>query len=720
MKNFTFKSMLVCVALASTSTAMQAQRVTFQKNDEITSSWRESHRTVPLLADFNNDGNMDIYYSGTSGVNGWTTGGFLVKNLGNLNLEMIAEYKKEIQQVQTGEDENGNPIYEDREVTVGMANGLPYTAWGMGSQVLDYNQDGLVDFIFTNRGGNDTGTRKELVLVKNLGNFQFEKVEDKALAALPHGDNNDPFNEGQDVGCLSIGDYNKDGYPDLITQGNGQEGRFVRLLKNVEGDHFEVADVFNPLPYEVETNKLGIYKKTEETVDEEGITIPGAYTQEPTMKAKPMSHGSVLFADFDNDGWLDIVSTGYMDGDDSDPVAGSQIGGDAIRFYRNLQNGEFQDVTDHLCAEGETVDNVFQRWGTEDSWLSAIDFNQDGKMDLVLVGDIRGRGEKQAALLMNIYDSEAGKFAFEETTTGLAPVAATPSRIASVADLNGDDCPDYVMKGWTSYKEPGTEDAKGWTYAISYSDHGGYVMDFWADGTKEPEGIGGYFVETSTSFGDLNGDGLLDIVASDWGANGDALFVSLNTTTTDAEVTAPEAPANVAATYDDGKLTVTWDAAVLPISGNQPLYNLYVQDKNTGATRMIVPANVKTGFQLGYSWFNSYVLSGGEEPSYTFENIPVGEYVVGVQTVSYSYAASAFATAEIDLTGIDNVSSAQGLKVVVGNNTVLVKGEKNVPVSVYSVSGSLVASGVTNAPILLNGQGLYIVKAGEQASKIVK
>ena len=135
---------------------------------------------------------------------------------------------------------------------------------------------------------------------------------------------------------------------------------------------------------------------------------------------------------------------------------------------------------------------------------------------------------------------------------------------------------------------------------------------------------------------------------------------------------------------------------------------------------MIVPANVETGFQLGYSWFNSYVLSGGEDPSYTFENIPAGEYVVGVQTVSYSYAASAFATAEIDLTGIDNVSSAQGLKVVVGNNTVLVKGEKNVPVSVYSASGSLVASGVTNAPILLNGQGLYIVKAGEQASKIVK
>ena len=712
MKNFTFKSMLVCVALASTSTAMQAQRVTFQKNDEVSSQMRESHRTAPLWADFNNDGLMDIYYSGTSCVHGWTSGGFLVKNQGNLQFEMDTEQKKEVQQVQVGTDDTtGEAIYEEREVVVGMVNGLPNTAFGMGSQSLDFNQDGLIDFIFVNRGGNDTGTRKELVLVKNLGNYKFEKVEDEALAALPHGENNDCFNEGQDVGCLSIGDYNKDGYPDLITQGVGQEGRFVRLLKNVEGDHFEVADVFNPLPYGVETNKLGIYKKTEETVDEEGITIPGAYTQEPTMKPKAMSHGSVLFADFDNDGWLDIVSTGYMDGDDSDPVAGSQIGGDAIRFYRNLQNGEVQDVTDHLCAEGETVDNVFQRWGTEDTWLSALDFNQDGKIDLTMVGSVRGRDKKQAIVLQNVYDPETGKFAFQEETTGLAPISGTTCRMAAVADLNGDDYPDYAMGGWTSY-----EDRNDWAWAMSYSENANYVMDWFSP--NEPEGIGGYFQEATTSFGDFNGDGLLDILASNWGANMDAMFFSLNTT--DAEVTAPEAPVNVAATYDDGKLTVTWDAALLPVSGNEPLYNLYVQDKKTGATRMIVPANVETGFQLGYSWFNSYVLSGGEEPSYTFENIPVGEYVVGVQTVSYSYAASAFATAEIDLTGIDNVSSAQGLKVVVGNNTVLVKGEKNVPVSVYSVSGSLVASGVTNAPILLNGQGLYIVKAGEQASKIVK
>ena len=711
MRNFTLKSMIVCAALASTSSAMYAQRVTFQKNDAISNEvLRKTHRTIPMWADFNNDGLMDVYYSGTSCNHNWTSGGFLVKNLGDLNLEMVTDVKTEVQQVQVGTDEaTGEPIYEEREVVVGMANGLPYTAFGMGSQSLDYNQDGLIDFIITNRGGNDTGTRKELVLVKNLGNYQFEKVEDEVLAAVPFGENNDSFNEDQEVGCFSIGDYNKDGYPDLICQGAGQEGRFVRLLKNVQGDHFEVADVFRPLAYEVETNKLGIYKKTDATVDEDGIEIPGAYTTEPTMKAKPMSHGSVLFADFDNDGWLDIVATGYMDGDDSDPVAGPQIGGDAIRFYRNLQNGEFQDVTDHLCAEGETVDNVFQRWGTEDSWLSALDFNQDGKIDITITGSMRREG-KQSALLMNVYDAETGKFAFEETTTGLSPISGTTVRLATVADLNGDDYPDYVMRGWTSY-----EGINDWRFAINYSENGSYVIDWF--NTNEPEGIGGHFSETM-SFGDINGDGLLDMIASNWWTSNDQCFLSLNTT--DVEVTTPDAPANVVATYADGKLTVTWDAASLPVSGNEPLYNLYVQNKATGATRMIVPANVETGFQLGYSWFNSYVLSGGEEPSYTFENLADGQYIVGVQAVSYSYAASTFATTEIEVASGINTVSAQGLQVVVANNTVLVKGENNIPVSVYSVAGSLVGSGVTNTPILLKEGGLYIVKAGEEALKIVK
>lgn len=73
------------------------------------------------------------------------------------------------------------------------------------------------------------------------------------------------------------------------------------------------------------------------------------------MKAKPLSHGSVAFIDFDNDGWLDIVATGWADGTEDKTSVGVEVGGDEIRFYRNLQNGEFQDVTDKFVKAAQNI-----------------------------------------------------------------------------------------------------------------------------------------------------------------------------------------------------------------------------------------------------------------------------------------------------------------------------------------------------------------------------
>lgn len=708
MKNSTFsKMMLGCVAFASMATAAQAQ-VTFEKNSDVSNKFYEVHRATPLWADFNNDGLMDIYYGGTSCCYGWTVGGYLVKNLGELNIETITEYKKEIVKEEVT-DEAGNVTVVEQERIVGMMNGLPYSSFGMGSLTFDFNQDGLVDFIFTNRGGNNSGTTKGLVLVKNLGNYMFEVVNDETLASLHWGGNETTFNEDQEAGCISVGDYDKDGYTDLICQGVGDKGRFVKLLKNVQGDHFEFAAVFNPLAWDVETNKRGVYKKTDDSVDEEGVVVPGSYIQEPTMEARPMSHGSVAFADFDNDGWLDVVTTGYADGDDSDPAVGPQIGGDVIRIYKNMQNGKFQDVTNLLCAEGETVTEVERRWGTEDSWLVCVDFNQDGKVDILITGSVTGREKKQAMLLMNV--SEEGRIAFEETATGLSPISGATCRIASMADLNGDDYPDFVKLGWTSY-----DDINNWRFAVDYSNGStDYTMNLF-DNTQPGE-IGGFFAESTTSFGDLDGDNLLDVIASGWaGSRGDTVIFSRNST--DAEVIAPAAPENVKVVVVDGKAIVTWEAAYLN-NGNEAMYNLYLKNNETGETRTIVPANPETGYQLGYAQYNAYVLSGGEDPTYTFENVPEGNYTVGVQAVTYSYAASEFATAAIE-TGVDKAYSDDVVRVSVNESGIAVYSEANAVVKVYTADGSLVAKGVTNKRIAVPGNGVYVVKANGNVVKVVK
>ena len=66
-------------------------------------------------------------------------------------------------------------------------------------------------------------------------------------------------------------------------------------------------------------------------------------------------------------------------------------------------------------------------------------------------------------------------------------------------------------------------------------------------------------------------------------------------------------------------------------NGNPAMFNLYIQDKQSGALRMVVPANLETGKQLAYAMFGCYVNTGNEDgaASYVFDKLPVGDYIVG-------------------------------------------------------------------------------------------
>lgn len=706
MKNTTLKATILCAALTGFGASVHAQDVKFEYNSDFLASCWQVHRAVPLWADFNNDGKMDIYYGGTSCANGWQCRGILIKNLGDSQFEMIDDVITETVQEEVT-DEEGNVTIVEKEKVIGMKNGLPYTAYGNGSLAFDYNQDGLVDFLFLNRGGNNTNTKKGMVLVKNLGDFQFEVVDD-TLSRYNCGNDETSFNEENEWGCVAVADYDKDGYPDVLVEGIG-EGRFVKLFHNVKGEKFEIVNVFDPLPFDVEPNKVGIYKMTDPSLDEDGIEIPGEYYDEPTYEAKPLSHGSVVFADFDNDGWPDIVCTGYADG-----YEGTEImpGGDEIRLYRNTRDGRFQDVTDKLCADGESVTDIFNKWGSEDCCLTGVDYNQDGKVDLMFIGTVAGHNGKQAMLLMNV--SDGTNIAFEEVTTPVMPISGAPARVSYCADVNGDSYVDFIYRGWTDYN--GIND---WRYAISLSDGSGAnysILDFT---DNEPSSVGGYFSENMT-FGDFNGDNLIDGFGSNWGANGDMVFYSENKT--DAVVSLPETPQNVSASEVDGKLVVTWDAVYMD-NGNEAMYNVYVKNTETGATRMLVAANPTTGYQLAYMPFSSYLLSGGENPSYTFENLESGNYEVGVQAVTYSYAASEFATATSDLTtGIKNTTADNEvtISVIVNDGSIVVKSANEAPVSVYDANGRTVAAGMTNSAIPFTGKGVYMVSSQNQTVKMVK
>ena len=66
------------------------------------------------------------------------------------------------------------------------------------------------------------------------------------------------FNEGSQYASLVTGDYDRDGYTDVLVTGQASEGRFVKLFRNINGERFENMDVFHPLPIDIEPNQNGL------------------------------------------------------------------------------------------------------------------------------------------------------------------------------------------------------------------------------------------------------------------------------------------------------------------------------------------------------------------------------------------------------------------------------------------------------------------------------
>lgn len=735
MKNITLKkAFLFSAALMSFTLNAQAQEaeepsLSFEQVD-VTKGWWHSHRSVPLIGDFNGDGRKDIYYGGTSCINGWNVKGCVAENLGENQFKLYDEVETEEYEVQVPvKDEEGNETgemtTEIRTRVIGMKNGLPYSSYGWGSMTLDFNQDGLLDFLFLNNGGENQPSgqdRKRYLLVKNLGNFQFELMENDTICKLDCGGSG-KFNEDNQVSSVAVGDYDKDGYPDILIQGNGgPEGRFVRLFHNNKGEGFEAVKVFHPLPFDIEPNKHGIYKSTEPSVDEDGIEIPGYYIDEPTLEAKPMSHGGVVFGDFNNDGWLDIYTSGWVDGYEN-AVNGFAKGDYCARFYKNLGNGEFQDATDELVADGETLQDALDKWQSHEVVVSVFDYDLDGKHDILMTGWQKGDEKNQdgnypdariSRLLRNV--SVDDKFAFAAEQTQMLWGSGLPYNPYYLGDFNGDGYVDSYMRLNSDWNN-----VNNWLSAFSLSNGSSaeYVIEHRPDDTAP-------FKSGNLAFGDLDGDYNMDIFACDWadgllpGGGADSAFYFRNTSA--LEMPVPEMPDGLAAKSEDGTLTLTWDPVYSPASGLENMYNVYAKNLETGKLHMLVPAIAETGEQLGYALYSNYVL-GREEPTYTFQGLPAGQYEVGVQAVEYAYTASAFATATVSVeTGIQTVAQEDDIQFTVNakDNVIVVSANKQAGVTVYNSNGAVVAEGQTNKALPVNGKGVFMVKVNNKTIKVIK
>jgi hypothetical protein len=216
-----------------------------------------------------------------------------------------------------------------------------------GVALIDYDRDGLPDIYFTNAPTVEmalAGQKARSALYHNNGDGTFTDVTDKAGVGYP---------------CFAmgavVGDYNNDGWPDLLVT---CLGGVVLYRNNGDGTFTDV------------TKQAGL-------IDAQFAT-------------------GAAFGDYDGDGWVDLFVSHYVDFHLDDlPKFGSsktcQYHGLAVQcgprglkgagdlLFHNNGDGTFTDV-----SKAAGVDDPHGYYGLGTVWS---DFNDDGRLDLFVAND---------------------------------------------------------------------------------------------------------------------------------------------------------------------------------------------------------------------------------------------------------------------------------------------------------------------------------------------
>ncbi len=345
---------------------------------------------------------------------------------------------------------NGNGTFTD----VSKGSGLDHTGWGMGVCVGDYDNDGYDDLYMTYYGGN--------VLYHNNGNGTFTDVTDKAGVR----------GHGWGTGC-GFGDYDNDGKLDLYVANyldvdiehlgepgsrtnctyrgfatfcgpRGLEGgRDILFHNNGNGTFTDVTELAG-----IDPNKyygLGVvwgdydrdgwpdiyvandstpsslyHNNGNGTFTDLGVEAGVAYSGEGREQAGMGTD----FADYDNDGWGDLVKGNFSD--------------DTKNLYHNNHDGTFTDVA-YPAGLGD-AGWLYTTFGTK-----FLDYDNDGWKDIFLANgqtfpqiDRYSTGTTYAERNLLFHNRGDGKFEEVGLRSGPGLEIKKVSRGLATADYDND------------------------------------------------------------------------------------------------------------------------------------------------------------------------------------------------------------------------------------------------------------------------------------------
>lgn len=251
--------------------------------------------------------------------------------------------------------------------------GLP--ARMLGAAIADLNGDYRPDFMLGEFSTATATTAKLQIAINQWPSYSIIPTDTSGVASL------------RNIGSISVGDFNLDGWPDLFI------GMWTTLYNTVTDTHLwkglgnmaftpaEPAGLTNVLDFTFSPNFADINNDGRpDLVVASDFENSQVYLQEETGTFRKITNRSVIsdengmgaaVADFDNDGDLDwFVSSVY-----TTLAPAGNWGTTGNRFYRNPGNGLF---TDDTTAAG--VRNGGWGWGS-----CAADVDNDGDLDIYQV-----------------------------------------------------------------------------------------------------------------------------------------------------------------------------------------------------------------------------------------------------------------------------------------------------------------------------------------------
>jgi hypothetical protein len=349
------------------------------------------------VADFDNDGKLDLYVTGFGGS-------ALYRGLGGCKFEDVTD-----------------------KAGVAGSGFMTGAAWG------DYDRDGRVD-LFVSRyvhldvdklpefGSNEKFCRFKGVLVQcgpwgmqGEGDLLFHNRGDGTFEEVSHKAGVDDPKQRYGLQCVWA-DYDNDGWIDLYLA-NDAGPNF--LYRNKHDGTFEEVGLLTGVALSEDGQELGSMGVDIEDFDHDGrldIYVTN-FTDQPNNLYRNISgQGRQAFTDvgwasktgqpsypyvkwgtglidFDNDGWQDIFVVNGHVYPQVDAIVGGAKYREPMQMFRNLANGTFEDVS---ISSG-----VWQMRAASRRGAAFGDIDNDGNIDMVILNV----GEPPTLLLNRIHNS---------------------------------------------------------------------------------------------------------------------------------------------------------------------------------------------------------------------------------------------------------------------------------------------------------------------------